>query len=164
MIAAIQKCHQTLWGGGRLSPPAAFGELCKVLFVKVRDEKKPRKKGQPYEFQIKTHEESRRLAERIRELYEDVQHKEPEVFTETIKVDDAVIRTLVSHLEGINLNKTDLDTKGVAFEQFMDGFFKGDVAWRYSFNKKRNFWSCCCSFRQKSRLFDFFGNYASTYG
>ncbi|MEM7716443.1 MAG: N-6 DNA methylase [Cyanobacteria bacterium P01_A01_bin.68] len=126
LIAAIQKCHQTLWGGGRLSPPAAFGELCKILFVKVRDEKKPRKKGQPYEFQIKTHEESRRLAERIRGLYEDVQQKEPEVFTETIKVDDAVIRTLVSHLEGINLNKTDLDTKGVAFEQFMDGFFKGD--------------------------------------
>ena len=126
LIAAIQKCHQTLWGGGRLSPPAAFGELCKVLFVKVKDEKKPRKKGQPYEFQIKTHEESRRLAERIRGLYEDVQQKEPEVFTETIKVDDAVIRTLVSHLEGINLNKTDLDTKGVAFEQFMDGFFKGD--------------------------------------
>ena len=126
LIAAIEKCHQTLWGGGRLSPPAAFGELCKILFVKVRDEKKPRKKGQPYEFQIKTHEESRRLAERIRGLYENVQKKEPEVFTETIKVDDAVIRTLVSHLEGINLNKTDLDTKGVAFEQFMDGFFKGD--------------------------------------
>ncbi len=126
LITAIQKCHQTLWGGGRLSPPAAFGELCKILFVKVRDEKKARKKGKPYEFQIKTHEESRRLAERIRGLYEDVQQKEPEVFTETIKVDDAVIRTLVSHLEGINLNKTDLDTKGVAFEQFMDGFFKGD--------------------------------------
>ena len=75
LIAAIEKCHQTLWGGGRLSPPAAFGELCKILFVKVRDEKKPRKKGQPYEFQIKTHEESRRLAERIRGLYENVQKK-----------------------------------------------------------------------------------------
>jgi len=30
------------------------------------------------------------------------------------------------HLEAINFNKTDLDTKGVAFEQFLDGFFKGD--------------------------------------
>ena len=29
-------------------------------------------------------------------------------------------------LEAINFNKTDLDTKGVAFEQFLDGFFKGD--------------------------------------
>ena len=32
----------------------------------------------------------------------------------------------VSHLEAINFDKTDLDTKGVAFEQFLDGFFKGD--------------------------------------
>lgn len=48
------------------------------------------------------------------------------MFTESIKVDDRVLRTVVSHLEAINLNKTDLDVKGVAFEQFMDGFFKGD--------------------------------------
>ena len=29
-------------------------------------------------------------------------------------------------MEAISFSKTDLDTKGVAFEQFMDGFFKGD--------------------------------------
>ena len=52
--------------------------------------------------------------------------KDPEVFTDTIKVDDLTLRTLVSHLESINLSATDLDTKGIAFEQFMDGFFKGD--------------------------------------
>ena len=126
LILAIRKCHQTLWGGGRLSPPTAFGELCKLIFVKISDEKSPRKKGEPYEFQIKTHEESRRLAERIRSLYDKQKEKDPEVFTENIKVDDSIIRTIVSHLESINLNKTDLDTKGVAFEQFMDGFFKGD--------------------------------------
>jgi type I restriction enzyme M protein len=33
---------------------------------------------------------------------------------------------VVLHLESVNLTATDLDTKGVAFEQFMDGFFKGD--------------------------------------
>ena len=27
LIKTIRKCHQTLWGGGRLSPPMAFGEL-----------------------------------------------------------------------------------------------------------------------------------------
>jgi type I restriction enzyme M protein len=125
LILAIRKCHQTLWGGGRLSPPAAFGELCKLIFVKINDEQTC-KKGQFYEFQIKTHEESRRLAERIRALYDKQKEKDPEVFTENIKVDDSIIRTIVMHLESINLNKTDLDTKGLAFEQFMDGFFKGD--------------------------------------
>ena len=66
LIATIKKCHDTLWGGGRLSPPLAFGELCKLLYVKIRDEKTPRKNGQPYQFQIKTHEPARHLAERIR--------------------------------------------------------------------------------------------------
>lgn len=126
LIIAIKKCHQTLWGGGRLSPPTAFGELCKLIFVKISDEQKPRKKGEPYQFQIKTHEPSSKLAERINALYDEQKIKDPEVFTESIKVDDRVLRTVVSHLEAINLNKTDLDVKGVAFEQFMDGFFKGD--------------------------------------
>ncbi|WP_308618805.1 restriction endonuclease subunit M [uncultured Eubacterium sp.] len=126
LIIAIKKCHQTLWGGGRLSPPTAFGELCKLIFVKISDEQKPRKNGEPYQFQIKTHEPSSKLAERINVLYNEQKVKDPEVFTESIKVDDRVLRTVVSHLEAINLNKTDLDVKGVAFEQFMDGFFKGD--------------------------------------
>lgn len=126
LISAIKKCHQTLWGGGRMSPPTAFGELCKVIFVKISDEQKPRKTGQPYQFQIKTHEPSSRLAERINALYNEQKTKDPDVFTESIKVDDRVLRTVVSHLESINLSKTDLDVKGVAFEQFMDGFFKGD--------------------------------------
>ncbi len=127
LIAAIKKCHQTLWGGGRFSPPAAFGEFCKIIFVKVRDEKnKNRRKGQPYEFQIKTDEPAPALAERIRALYAREMIDEPDVFTEPIKIDDGTLKMCVSHLEGINFSKTDLDTKGVAFEQFMDGFFKGD--------------------------------------
>jgi len=126
LIAAIKKCHQTLWGGGRLSPPAAFGEFCKIIFVKVRDEKAGRKKGEPYEFQIKTDEPAHVLARRIKEMYEEEMKREPDVFKEPIKVDDGTLKMCVSHLEGINFNKTDLDTKGVAFEQFLDGFFKGD--------------------------------------
>lgn len=126
LITAIKKCHNTLWGGGRLSPPTAFGELCKLIFVKISDEQKPRKKGEPYQFQIKTHEPSSKLAKRINDLYNEQKVKDPEVFTDSIKVDDRVLRTVVSHLEAINLSKTDLDVKGVAFEQFMDGFFKGD--------------------------------------
>lgn len=126
LIAAIQKCHQTLWGGGRLSPPAAFGELCKIIFVKISDEQTPRKRDDPYQFQIKTHEPSRKLAGRIKALYEEQRKKDPEVFTDTIHIEDAALRTVVSHLESISLSQTDLDTKGLAFEQFMDGFFKGD--------------------------------------
>lgn len=126
LAAAINKCHQTLWGGGKLSPPAAFGELCKIISVKIGDEKKDRGEGEPYEFQIKTHETSHRLADRIRALYDEEREASPDIFSDDIKIDDATLRTVVSHLESINLSDTELDTKGVAFEQFMDGFFKGD--------------------------------------
>lgn len=126
LIKTIRKCHQTLWGGGRLSPPMAFGELTKLIFLKTRDEKKARKKGEPYDFQIKTNETPQRLAARIKAMYAIERQNEPDVFNDDIKIDDITLRNVVLHLEGVNLTATDLDTKGVAFEQFMDGFFKGD--------------------------------------
>ena len=126
LIKTIRKCHQTLWGGGRLSPPMAFGELTKLIFLKTRDEKTPRIKGQPYEFQIKTNETPERLATRIKAMYARERQNEPDVFSEDIKIDDTTLKNMVLHLESVNLTATDLDTKGVAFEQFMDGFFKGD--------------------------------------
>ncbi len=126
LIGALGKCHQTLWGGGRLSPPAAFSELCKLIFVKIQDERVPRRRGQPYEFQIRTHESSRQLGERVRALYKQQQEQDRDVFSESLKVSDAELRTIVSHLEAIDLGRTDIDVKGLAFEQFMDGFFKGD--------------------------------------
>ena len=126
LVSAINKCQQTLWGGGRLSPPTAFSELCKVISVKISDEKHKRMEGEPYQFQIKTHEDPPRLGRRIKDLYKDQRDKNPEVFTEDIKITDNTLLILVSHLESINLSDTDLDVKGVAFEQFMDGFFKGD--------------------------------------
>lgn len=105
LIATIKKCHQTLWGGGKLSPPMAFGELCKLLFVKIQDEKTPRKNGQPYEFQIKTHEPSHKLAGRIKGIYEAAKAKDPQVFTDTIRIDDATLRILVSHMEAVSFAK-----------------------------------------------------------
>ena len=123
----LAKCHQSLWGGGRLSPPAAFGELSKLLFVKIQDEKDlDRPPGGPYQFQIRTHETEAGLAARIRALYQAQQDREPDVFVGKIDVDDHTLLSLVSHLEGVNLSETDLDVKGVAFERFVDGFFKGD--------------------------------------
>ena len=128
LIAAIDKTHQTLWGGGRLSPPAAFGEFCKLIFVKVRDEKRVEEgpPGTVYDFQINTDEGAADLGARIRALYDAEMVRERDVFTERLKIDDLTIKMCVEHLESINFSATDLDTKGVAFERFLDGFFKGD--------------------------------------
>lgn len=126
LSSAIKKSHQTLWGAGKFSPPQAFSELCKIIFIKMSDEKIPRDIGEPYQFQIKTYETNQQLASRIHALYNQQRERDPNVFTEGIRIDDDMLTQVVSHLESINLHKTDLDTKGVAFEQFMDGFFKGN--------------------------------------
>ena len=125
--AAIRKCHQTLWEGGRRSPIAAFGEFCKILFVKHRDEKdSEREDGKPYSFQRRDGETAVELSNRIRRLYDAEKEREPDVFTDQINVDPPILALCVEHLEGISLERTELDTKGVAFEEFMGGFFKGD--------------------------------------
>ena len=124
LIATFKKCHQTLWGGGKLSPSEAFGELCKIIFVKMSDEQTNRENGEPYQFQTKTYEPNDKLYERIRSIYEVQQQRKPDVVTDSIKIDAPTLRTIVSHLEGINLSKTASDAKGVAFEVFTSDFFK----------------------------------------
>jgi type I restriction enzyme M protein len=125
LSAAIRKAHDALWGAGKNNPAVAFSEMCKLIFIKISDEKQKRKPGEPYEFQIKTHETPESLARRIHALYEKQRQIDPNVFTDSIRVDNGMLQTVVGHLESLNLSKTELDTKGVAFEQFMDSFFKG---------------------------------------
>lgn len=120
--AAIRKCHQTLWEGGRRSPIAAFGEFCKIIFVKHRDEKQPdRQDGRPYDFQRRDGETANELAKRIYKLYDAEKELEPDVFTDQLNVEPQILAQCVEHLEGISLDRTELDTKGVAFEEFMGG-------------------------------------------
>ena len=127
LIRALEKCHDTLWQGGRLTPTDAFDELAKLLFIKIRDEKKARQDGETYDFQIKTYERPESVAKRIKALYQDAKARDSEVFTEDIEIDDSQLFSVVNHLQGINLNETDLDVKGVAFERFLGNFFKGEI-------------------------------------
>jgi type I restriction enzyme M protein len=125
--SAIRKCHQTLWEGGRRSPIAAFGEFCKIIFVKHRDEKNPdREDGKPYDFQRRSEESAEQLASRIYKLYDAERDQDPTVFEGRINIEPPILAQCVEHLEEISLDRTELDTKGVAFEEFMGGFFKGD--------------------------------------
>lgn len=122
---AFQKCHDTLWAGGKRAPTTAFDEFAKIIFVKIRDEKKGRRAGDPYDFQIKTHESAGNVYKRINAIYQEAKKIDPEVFKEDLKIEYEELYTVVEHLQGISLDKTDLDTKGVAFEHFMEDFFKG---------------------------------------
>jgi len=126
----FKQAHQALWGGGELNPSEAFDELDKLIFCKIWDERKARKSGVAYDFQIFTEETEEKtnseLLNRIKALYEQGREKDPEVFRDNIRLSAAKCRTVVGYLESTNLNKTDLDSKGRAFETFMGNFFRGD--------------------------------------
>ncbi|MBH1970580.1 MAG: restriction endonuclease subunit M [Moraxellaceae bacterium] len=131
----FKQAHNALWAGGQLNPSEAFDELDKLIFCKIWDERKPRKDGQPYDFQIIVAEAShpdevlkqtnQALFKRIKALYEEGRTKDPEVFRDDIRLTTERVRTIVEYLQDINLSKTDLDSKGRAFETFMDSFFRG---------------------------------------
>lgn len=127
LISALEKCHDTVWQGGKLAPTTAFDEVSKLLFCKMKDEKDGTKRNEPYRFQIGTHETALEVAERIDEIYQEAKKQDEEVFKEDIRLEPKVIYSVVEHLQGLALNKTDLDTKGVAFEKFMIDYFKGKM-------------------------------------
>lgn len=138
----FKQAHNALWAGGELNPSSAFDELDKLIFCKIWDERKLRKNGLPYDFQIfsepvpkdATDEEkkeieekiSKELFKRVNALYDEGKKKDPEVFKDNIRLDHTKVKTVVGYLEDINLSETDLDSKGKAFETFMGSYFRGD--------------------------------------
>ena len=135
----FKQAHEALWAGGQLNPSEAFDELDKLIFCKIWDERKPRKIGEPYDFQIITvskqeekDPDSRRAKEndnllnRIKALYEEGRKRDKEVFRDDIHLTPEKVRTVVGYLESVNLGETDLDSKGRAFETFMGSFFRGN--------------------------------------
>ncbi|MDP8314718.1 MAG: restriction endonuclease subunit M [Candidatus Celaenobacter antarcticus] len=129
LMRALEKSHDTVWQGGKLAPTTAFDEVSKLLFCKLQDEKESTitKRGEPYKFQIGTHESPNDVFQRINKIYQEAKIKDAEVFREDIRLEPKVIYSVVEHLQSINFNKTDLDTKGIAFERFMEDLFKGKM-------------------------------------
>lgn len=138
----FKQAHNALWAGGELNPSEAFDELDKLIFCKIWDERLPRKKGEPYAFQLfnepipknATKEQKEKIEEkisidlfkRIKALYAEGKKKDPEVFKDDIRLNHTKVKTVVGYLETINLSETDLDSKGKAFETFMGSYFRGD--------------------------------------
>lgn len=142
LTKAFKQAHNSLWAGGQLNPSEAFDELDKLIFCKIWDERKPRKKGEPYDFQVfnepipknATKEQRKKIEQKIADelykrvlaIYAEGKKKDPEVFKDDIRLNATKVKTVVGYLESINLGATDLDSKGKAFETFMGSYFRGD--------------------------------------
>jgi type I restriction-modification system DNA methylase subunit len=146
--------HQALWGGGQRNPSVAFDELDKLIFCKIWDEKHPRKIGQPYEFQIFRDENPEDLLTRIKKIYSVGEKDAPEVFKDGIALTANETLTIVKYFQRINLNKTDLDSKGKAFETFMGSYFRGDFGQYFTPRPIVKFIVASLPIDHKSRVLD----------
>jgi len=126
LIKVLEKSHDTVWQGGKLAPTTAFDEVSKLLFCKLKDEKDTIN-GESYKFQIGTHETAEEVFKRIDGIYQKAKKQDAKVFKEDVRLEPKIVYSVVEHLQGVAFVKTDLDTKGVAFEKFMVDFFKGKM-------------------------------------
>ena len=154
LVQALGKCHDTLWDGGKMDATEAFDALCKFIFVKMQDEMRPRKGGTPYDFQIKTNETPASVHTRVSDLYQQAMAQDPDVFSDAFTTDSHKTFSIVNHLQSISLSKTDLDTKGVAFESFMEDFFKGKQGQFFTPREIVRFVLGACDFDHNSLVLD----------
>jgi type I restriction enzyme M protein len=147
LIRALGKSHDTVWQGGKLAPTTAFDEVSKLLFCKLRDEKTT-KKGETYSFQIGTHESAEEIYKRINAIYQQAKKEDSEVFKEDIRLEPKIVYNVVEHLQELAISKIDLDTKGVAFEKFMEDFFRGKMG---QFFTPRNIINFCIEMMNPTR-------------
>ena len=115
-----------IWQGGRLNPAQSFDEMSKLLFTKYYDEKRTGA-GDFYRFQIGTNETEEIVASRIPRLFEEARRHQQSAFRDPLILPAHIVYTVVKSLQHINLQETDIDAKGRAFEKFLSDTFKGQL-------------------------------------
>jgi len=131
------KCHNIIRNNDKLSPEAAFDEISKILFIKIRYErdntgtqifsldnfKKAREsyntyksKDAPKFYQM--------LFEQTKQDFANDHLFEP---NDVIKIRENSFEQIVKELEIYNLSTTSDDVKGIAFEKFLGRTFRGEL-------------------------------------
>lgn len=135
------KCHNIIRNNDKLSPEAAFDEISKILFIKIRYER------ENDEGQIFSHNrfvENRKAYEKLNKemgvidpvpfyqnLFErtKIQFASDHLFDDNAKIEirENSFEQIVKELEIYNLSTTSDDVKGIAFEQFLGKTFRGEL-------------------------------------
>ena len=131
------KCHNIIRNNDKLSPEAAFDEISKILFIKIRYERSNtgaqifskeefKKAKESYEkFKPKDGKEFYQfLFEQTKEDFKDDDLFEP---SEIIRIRENSFEAIVEELQIYNLSTTSDDVKGIAFEQFLGRTFRGEL-------------------------------------
>jgi len=131
------KCHNIIRNNDKLSPEAAFDEISKILFIKIRYE---RSNSEAQIFSREEFKKARESYERYKPkdgkefyqfLFEQTKEdfKDDDLFepNEIIRIRENSFEAIVKELEIYNLSTTSDDVKGIAFEQFLGKTFRGEL-------------------------------------
>ena len=131
------KCHNIIRNNDKLSPEAAFDEISKVLFIKIRYE---RTNSGTQIFSKEEFLKQKKMYDAVKskespDYYQFLFNKTKEDFAkdhlfdenETIKIRENSFEQIVKELQVYNLSTTSDDVKGIAFEQFLGRTFRGEL-------------------------------------
>ena len=133
----LTKCHNIIRNNDRLSPEAAFDEISKILFIKIRYE---RSNDKAQLFSLDEFSKDRTSYEKYKpkdglEFYQFLFEQTKEEFKddnlfnehEKMRIKQGSFEAIVKELEKYNLSITSDDVKGIAFEQFLGKTFRGEL-------------------------------------
>ncbi|MBP5451013.1 MAG: N-6 DNA methylase [Treponema sp.] len=139
----LKSCHNIIRNNDKLSPEAAFDEISKILFMKIREERKNQGSKvftkTEYTNGKKLYEENIRPnltgddknLEYMQFLFRSTkdEFKDDRLFeqNEIIKIRENSFEQILEKLENYNLSDTQDDVKGIAFEQFLGTTFRGEL-------------------------------------
>lgn len=136
----MRRCHDIIRNLKGYDPTKAFDELSKVLFAKMFEEREVAEgRRDTNRFTIGAVREMRKQGvEIIQQLWKDtvVSDRYREVFSDEqpelgIDLPPEAIDKIVGLLEDKSLGLTDLDVKGVAFEEFLSATYRGGGLGQY---------------------------------
>ena len=133
----LYKCHNIIRNNDKLSPEAAFDEISKILFIKIRYERDNtgtqifskdaflKAKASYNSYKSKDAPEFYQfLFEKTKEDFSTDNLFEP---NETIRIRETSFEKIVEELQIYNLSTTSDDVKGLAFEKFLGRTFRGEL-------------------------------------
>jgi type I restriction enzyme M protein len=133
----LYKCHNIIRNNDKLSPEAAFDEISKILFIKIRYER-DNTGAQIFSKDafLKAKESYNTYKSKdAPEFYQFLFEKTKEDFSkdnlfdpnETIRIRETSFEKIVEELQVYNLSTTSDDVKGIAFEKFLGRTFRGEL-------------------------------------
>jgi len=129
LLLAFKRCHNYIAGNQGLQKPEAFWELLKVIFCKIEDERSLNSLAfYITSKEVKSQDGQLKSKKRIAKLFETVKAKYPSIFkpADELELNLAVLSYLVSQLQGFSLLDSQVDVKGVAYEEIVGSNLRGD--------------------------------------